>query len=757
PSPPPPTVHPLGEMIYPQVTAPESCTSRSSRDRKGEGNSGGSTWPEGRGEKGPDGGATDTPDKKGVPGATGEFQPEDIGADIDRTRNPLSSETKEHRAVRLQLEEIGGVGMEEKESPAKRGTSAQGDEISEALEVSDQKGRKGKAVEAETGAGEQVGVEEVLDLSGGVMGAPKAGEEDIKSSARVSSQAENTGGGDFGPSPHQLPETKETSPDVMACEPRSSSLKSADIRRNSGTVKGHDRDIDSKKHDKPQPKRVSFAPEPSESSAPEISATTAETEELEEIADVPGEFGNNIGTFGGHDREIGGKQDGEPAEPRLQPAQTPGKSSMIEELWKIVDIPQRPGPNPETEELEGIADVVGEFGYNIGTIRGHDRAIDNRCRDKPRQSNAHPPAVLTSEGHLPDMEAQRTPESHGLGNVAVEGGELGYNEGQLSFGPGRRETHGADIRGQRAVTGSGESAGISGGQRSSNNGTATRASPSQNTNRTAESQELSSITIESGEFGYNIGGLPSSHPDGHKVRRRHSSGQTQGREGVAPEAEELGRITIESGEFGYNVGGLPSSHPGRHRRHTHEGLRDRPGREASGSRSLGQIEPGNGGLGHGIGYLEHCQRGGEKETPTAPGSRHRNKQPASGSTAANDTPQSYYHNFISKSSGRSISPPRPAHAAEAIEPGNTTTRSGHRSQTATSHGPHTIPANPNKEESMGRMAVWGVIWAGFIIALGLVALWGLGHPVTGFGYRKVVGWSDVVAEWLFEEGKKGSS
>ena len=35
-----------------------------------------------------------------------------------------------------------------------------------------------------------------------------------------------------------------------------------------------------------------------------------------------------------------------------------------------------------------------------------------------------------------------------------------------------------------------------------------------------EIQELNSIMLESGEFGYNVGNLPSSRPDRHMVHGR---------------------------------------------------------------------------------------------------------------------------------------------------------------------------------------------------------------------------------------------
>ncbi|PWW73978.1 hypothetical protein C7212DRAFT_365474 [Tuber magnatum] len=722
------------------------------------------------------------------------YQPGDTGVDIGGTRSPLSLEPREHKTVRLQPEDIGGVGVEGRQSPTRREASPRGDGVVGVSGVSGKKGGEDKVVEVEGRVDEPTETEEVSTLSGGIMGTPRTDEEDIKCSARVSNHGKNTRGGDSGPSPQQLPKTMEALPGAMACEPSSADLKHADIGHSSRAAEGHNRAIDGKKHDKPQAKRVSFAPEPSESNAQEITATGGETKELEKVADAPGEFGYNIGAFKGHDRAIDEKRQSQPADKESYPT-------------------QQPRQNPETEELERIADVVGGFGYNVGTIKGHDRAIDNRYHDEPLQGTAHAPAVPASESELPDVETQRARESQEPGNMAIGSGGFRYNGSQPNSDPGGRRAHGTDMRGQRAVPGSGASAGISEGRKSNNTSTATPSTPSQNTDGTAESQELSSITIESGEFGYNIGGLLSSHPDRHKAHRQRSSRQSEGREGTAPEEEELGRITIESGDFGYNVGGLPSSHPDRHRRHSHKPLQDQAGQEPFG--------------------LERCQRGTEKEIPTTLGGRHRDKKPTNenpshtsntrdtttsfnkcppGGTASNDTPQSYHHSFVSQFSGRPISPPQPMKATEMTEPEKPSAPPGYQSQTSTIHEPHSIPADPksgpvtsitgesdlgttceqhsgtpqaetdkhhldgdvetefvkpemhsnpeevrNKAKGVGRMVVWGVIGAGVIIVLGLIALWGPSHAEIGFGLREVVGWLDTVAEWLFEEGKKGSS
>ena len=62
---------------------------------------------------------------------------------------------------------------------------------------------------------------------------------------------------------------------------------------------------------------------------------------------------------------------------------------------------------------------------------------------------------------------------------------------------------------------------------------------------------MNNITLESGEFGYNVGNLPSSHPDRHKVHRRKPEDDDAGR---TAESEELGSITMGKGEFEFNVG-----------------------------------------------------------------------------------------------------------------------------------------------------------------------------------------------------------
>ena len=68
---------------------------------------------------------------------------------------------------------------------------------------------------------------------------------------------------------------------------------------------------------------------------------------------------------------------------------------------------------------------------------------------------------------------------------------------------------------------------------------------------TPESRELNNITLGSGEFGYNVGNLPSPHPDKHKVHRRKPEDDGAGR---TAESEELGGIPMEKGEFEFNVG-----------------------------------------------------------------------------------------------------------------------------------------------------------------------------------------------------------
>ncbi|RPA92230.1 hypothetical protein L873DRAFT_1838467 [Choiromyces venosus 120613-1] len=811
PPPPPSNVQPPGEMSYAKVAAADSYPDQFERDEKGENDNGDKTESGKEGEKSSGDGATEPPDTKEILNATSELQPGDISVNIGGTGSPPSPETKELKPVKLRPDEIGDVGMEHKDSTI-RGMSAEGDEIMEALKVSDRKGGKDEAVKEESSPGEPTRTEPVPKRNGEVKKAPKVDEEeDIKPSVQDLSE-EQLGSGDSGPSPRQPLEIKESSPGAMAGEHNTVDREPGDIGSNVGTIKGHDEAVNGKKPDKPSVKRVSFAPEPSESNLQDKSTISPETKELEKIADVAGEFGYNIGEIKGHDRAIDEKQHSQPTETKSDPRQESGISPETEELGKIADIPgefgynvgtikghdraidekrqgkpiqtelhltQQQSPNPETEELKKIADVIGEFGYNVGTIKGHDRAIDNKHHDKPTSNEAQAPASATSMSRFTDVGAERTPESRELGNMTLGSGEFGYNVGDLpSSHPGRHKTHGADNgrQGTIPVPGSGVNAGIKEGQKTNDINTTAPAMQSQNEKPagTAESQELGNITIERGEFGYNVGGLQSSHPDRPKTHRQHPSRQFQGEGGTAPESEELGRITIESGEFGYNVGGLPSSHPDRHRRHSHGRLQDKAGQETPETRELSQIQLGKGEFGYNIGNLEHHRRGEEKENPIASEIRHRNEQPTNGSpghishmrdsgyygpsdeedshftqnkesqkqppfthrtpsgAATNDTLQSYLHSFISQSSSRPISPPPSADVYPHAEEGG------------------------SRGKGTRRMMAWGVIGVGVITALGLAALWGSNHPAMGLGFREGVDWSDKFAEWLFKEGKKGS-
>ncbi|KAG0636293.1 hypothetical protein HOY80DRAFT_978246 [Tuber brumale] len=831
------------------------------------------------GEKGPAGRDTDTPGTKGVLGAAAGLQSGGISVDIGGIGSPLAPETKERKTVRLQPEEIRGVGIGDGQGPAMRGMSAEGDGAIGDSKVSDQKGGEDEAVEAEGGAEGPTETEEVLEYSGGVKGAPKADEEGVSLSTRVLDREKNTRGRDSGLSPQHLPEIKETSPGAMAREASSVDLKSTDIGHNGGATKGHDGAINIKQHDKPPAKRVSFAPEPSGSSSREGS-TGSEAKKLEKISDVPAEPGYNLETPKGHDIPTDEKQHDQPAEIKFKPAQKHGNPSGTKELWKVADVLGEFGPdigpirdhdriidekqqnqpvgkephpahqsrlNPETEELEKVADVVGEFGYNVGIIKGHDRAIDNRHHDKLAPNNAHAPDSPASESQLPYVGAERAPKPPDLGNIPIESGEFRYNVGgQSRFDPGGHKTHGADTRG------SGTSAGISEGQKPDDTSAKTPA-----TNGTAESLELGNITIETGDFGYNIGGLPSSHPDRHKAHRRRPSRPFQGGDGTEPEVEELDQITMESGEFGY-----PSSRPGRHRQHSHGKPQDQADQKTSESGGLDQTKPINGEFGFSIGDPEHLQRGKVGEGPTASGSIHRNKQPtnegpshtsnirdsvhhrspdegdnrsthtkesqqqsllsecAPGGTTTNDTPQSHPHGFTSESSCRPVSSPQPVHATEVIEPEKPSSPQGQQSQATTTYELRTLPTDPgsdltsgitaeswlqkvesdldnihkhlshtpqvetdkhhsnadaeakfvkvevhphpkevrSREGGMGKLVVWGVLGVGVITALVFAALWGgFSHPAIGFGLREGEDWSDKLAEWLFKEGKKGSS
>lgn len=726
PQSPPSVAQPPGEMSYAQAAAPEACTDRSKRDAKGEGDSGDRAEAMEKGEKGPGGRVKDTPYTKGTLGTTVGLQPGELSVNVGRTGSPSSPETKELRPIKLQPEDIGRFGMDDMQSPTTKGISTGGGEIIEALKVLGRSGGEDVAAKGESRAEEPTGSEDVSKSSGGIRGAPKADEEGIKSSTRASDQEK------------------------------------------SGITKGHGSAINGKKHEKLLAKRVSFAPEPSESNSGEKSTTSPETKELEKVADAPGEFVYNIGTFKGHDEAIDGKQHGQLAGEKSQPAQKPGESTRTEELREIAsasskfglnagtakgydrttdekrhnqpaeeesDPAQQPRQNPETEELGGIADVVGEFGYNIGAIEGRYRGIDNRYHDKPESNGTRAPAGQTSESRLPDVGVERTPESQELGNMIMDSRDFGYNVGdQPSSRSGRHETRGADTRGQTTVAGLRASAEVSEGRKPNDTSTPPPAAQSQSPNGTAESEKFGSTTIERGAGDHNSGRYPSSHLDRHNAHRQNSSGRSQGGEGIAPGAGGLGRITMDSGEFGYNVGGLPSSHPDKHRRHSHQRLQDQAGQETSGSRELGQIKFINGEFGYNVGGLER-RRGKENETPTVSESRHRNKEPtkgglghtsnmrdsgyyghsdgedshftqtkesqqespftkcAPGHSATSDIPRSYLHSFISNSPSGPTPPLQLGHVTEVIELENPATPPCHPSQTITIHELRTVLAD----------------------------------------------------------------
>ncbi|CAZ80001.1 unnamed protein product [Tuber melanosporum] len=771
------TVQPPREISHPWVAVPEPYRDRFGRDGDGDGSEGGGSGDRARskemGEKGPAGRATDTTGTKGILGAAAGLWSGDIGVNVGGMGSPLIPEAKERTTVELQPEEIGGVGI---------GTSAERDGAIRDSGVSDKNGREAEAVEAEGGVEGPTETGEILEYSGGVKGAPKADEGEAKLSARVLDREHNTRGRYSALSPRHLPEIKETSPSDMAREASSTDLKSIDIGHNGGATEGHDRAINSKQHDKPPAKRVSFAPEPSESSSREGS-TGPQDKELEKIPDVSAEPGYNLERSKGHDIPTDDKRHGQPTGIKFQLAQKSGENSGTKELWKVSDnlgesgsikdqdrtihekqnqpVGKSPSPtqksrlNPETEELEKIADVVGEFGYNIGITEGHDRAIDNRNHDKPASNNAHAPGGLASENQLPYVGVESTSKPPELGNITIESGEFRYNVGgQSSFDPGRHKTHGADARGLGAGAETSEC------QRSDDTSGKTPAA-----NGTAESRELGNFTIETGDFGYNVGGLPSSHPDRHRTHRRRPSRPFQGGDGTRPEVEELGRITMKSGEFRY-----PSSHPDRHRRYSHGDLQDQADQKTSKSRWLDQTKPRNSEFGSSIGGLEHRQRGKEEENPTASGSMHRNEQPANRDPSRTSSIRdSVRHGHPDKGDNcfthtketqqqplLSVCSPGGTTTAEVIAPENPSTPPGQQSQTITTH-PHPKEVR-SREGGMRRILVWGVLGVGVIIALGFAALrGGFKHPVIGFGLGEGVGWSDKLAGWLFKEGKKGPS
>ncbi|PUU80229.1 hypothetical protein B9Z19DRAFT_744017 [Tuber borchii] len=762
---PPSVVQPPGEMSYAQAAAPESCTDQFRRDAKGEGDSGDRAEAMEKGEKGPGGRVTDTPYTKGTPDTTVGCQPGEISVIVGRTGSPSSPETKELRPIKLQPEDIGGFGMDDTQSPITKGMSTGGGEIIEALKVSDQNGGEDVAAKGESRAEEPTGSEDVSKSSGGIRGALKADEEVING----------------------------------------------------------------KKHEKLLAKRVSFAPELSESNSGEKSTTSPETKELEKVADAPGEFGYNIGTFKGHDEAIDEKQRGQLAEEKSQSAQKPRESTR-------------------TEELRKIASASSEFGSNAGTAKGHDRTTDEKRHNQSAERE-------------PDPAQQPRPnhETEELERMADVVGESGYNVGdQPNSHPGRHETRGADPRGQRTVAGLRASAEVSEGQRPNDASTPPPAAQSQSTNGTAESKKFGSTTIERAGDD-NSGRFPSSHLDRHNAHRQNSSGRSQGGEGIAPEAEELGRITMDSGEFGYNVGGLPSSHPDKHRRHSHGRLQYQAGQETSESHELGQIKYSNGEFGYSVGGLEQRRRGKEKESPTVSESRRRNKEPTKegytsnmrdsgyyghsdgedshftqtkesqqespfiqctpGHSATSDIPQSYLHSFISYSPSGPTSPPQLGHVTEVIELESPATPPCHQSQTITIHELRTVLADfksdlitsittefrlqkteldldrirkplprtprvgidehhPNRdvevefvkaeaypypeevkaaEKGMERMAVWGIIGVAVVIALGFIMLGRSGNVAIRLGFSEGLDWLDKLAGWLFKEGKKGSS
>ena len=76
--------------------------------------------------------------------------------------------------------------------------------------------------------------------------------------------------------------------------------------------------------------------------------------------------------------------------------------------------------------------------------------------------------------------------------------------------------------------------------------------------RTAESEELGSISMEKGEFGFNVG---KGENDGEKENPSHS-GETAGTEeqtvgaNETRETKELANIAIGEDDFGYNAGAL---------------------------------------------------------------------------------------------------------------------------------------------------------------------------------------------------------
>ena len=133
--------------------------------------------------------------------------------------------------------------------------------------------------------------------------------------------------------------------------------------------------------------------------------------------------------------------------------------------------------------------------------------------------------------------------------------------------------------------------------------------PSQDQDKSPETTELGDFTAGGGDFGYNVGTLPSSHKSRHAEIALHA---TQREAPETPESRELNNITLESGEFGYNVGNLPSSHPDRHKVHRRRPEDGGAGRTAE-SEELGSITMGKGEFGFNVGKGEND---GEKENPS---------------------------------------------------------------------------------------------------------------------------------------------
>ena len=75
--------------------------------------------------------------------------------------------------------------------------------------------------------------------------------------------------------------------------------------------------------------------------------------------------------------------------------------------------------------------------------------------------------------------------------------------------------------------------------------------PPQDQEKSPETIELRDFTAGGVDLRYNVGTLPSSHKSCDEEMALHT---TQREAPETPESRELNNITLESGEFGYNVG-----------------------------------------------------------------------------------------------------------------------------------------------------------------------------------------------------------